>query len=214
MLTGQELQRLIDGIESGDERIIIEAQAVSARESHAANNQLRRLESAGLDETSPAAQKVRFFLDEDMGGRNYFSESKKLEGDDLIRNLELTQEFRGDRTSTVTGERERRAGFDKQMDEISPAGDLTGRQRGYLRGFLGSDFWKDFKSTIYRTTKKSSRTPDESAEARSAIAEAAAAIQRGATIAELENLYENFKTQAEGDIFGVMREWKSAALNV
>ena len=119
-------------------------------------------------------------------------------------------DFRSDSTSTVTGERERRAGFDKITEGIDIDRPMTSKERGYLRGFLSSDFWKDFKSTIYRTSKKSDRTPDESAAAREAIAEAAGAIQRGSTIRQLEELYDQYMDQndPEFDIFGVMEEWK------
>ena len=210
MLNYQELQQLITGIEAGDESAIQRAQAVSATESKIANQQMRRLEASDL-ESSPAYQKAKFYLDEDLGGRSYFSQSKQLTGEDLIKNLETVYDFRHDATSTVTGEKERRAGFDQIMDTIDETAELDSKERGYLRGFLGSDFWKDFKSTIYRTSKKSKRTPDESADARAAIAEAADAIRKGATIRQLEDLYEQFKNQQDSDvdIFGVMREWRA-----
>ena len=213
MLGYQELNHLIDMIRAGDAAAIHEAQAISVKESRIANQQLRRLESADLT-TSPAYQKAEFFLGEETG-KNRFSQSKQLEGEDLIRNLETVYDFRSDKTSTVTGERERRAGFDKIMEHIDSDEALTGKERGQLRGFLGSDFWKDFKSTIYKTGNKKDRTPDESQSARDAIAEAASAIQKGATVRQLEDLYDQFKTQNDPnyDIFGVIDTWKELALN-
>lgn len=214
MLSYNELENLIEAVRSGDEAGIQEAQAVSARESKVANQQLRRLERSGL-ESSPAYQQAKFFMDEDLGGVSYFSQSKKLEGESLVRQLEIVYDFRHDKTSTVTGEKERRAGFDKQIKELEIERPMTKKERGYMRGFLGSDFWKDFKSTIYRTGSKKDRTPDESSDARKAIAEAADAIKRGASISQLEDLYEQFKTQQdpEIDIYEVMESWYEFKLN-
>lgn len=208
MLNYQELQVLITGIENGDEGAIQRAQAISASESKIANQQLRRLESADL-ETSPAYQKAKFYLDEDLGGRSYFSQSKQLTGEELIKNLETVYDFRNDNTSTVIGERERRAGFDTEVYQPIIEG-LNIKERGYMRGFLGSDFWKDFKSTIYKTTKKSRKTADEKASARNVLSEASEILQKGKTVKQLEELYDKFKMQNDPkvDIFGVMREWK------
>lgn len=206
-ITYQEINNLIDGIDAGDPESIAKAQDISARLSKRANTRLRALEKEGLT-SGKAYQRAKYFLSEDQN-REYFSQSKKLTGDELKENLERVSDFLNNPQSTLTYERERRAGFEK-MEDIFPE-DFGGTERKSLRDFLSSEAWQEFKSTIY-IHRKGRVTEAESEEARAAIAGAADAISRGASVNDLKRLYEKYREQvSEGEdasIFDVFEEWE------
>lgn len=206
-ITYQEINNLIDGIDAGDPDSIAKAQDISARLSKRANTRLRALEKEGLT-SGRAYQRAKYFLSEDQN-REYFSQSKKLTGDELKENLERVSDFLNNPQSALTYERERRAGFEK-MEDILPE-DFGRTERKSLRDFLSSDAWQEFKSTIY-IHKRGRVTEAESEEARAAIAGAADAISRGASVNDLKRLYEKYREQvSEGEdasIFDVFEEWE------
>ena len=155
--------------------------------------------------TGSAYESAKYFLGEDLN-RTKFSESKKLSGDDLTRNLELVNEFLNNPTSTVSYESERRAGL-TDMEYIIPDS-FTRKDKNTFRRFLSSDAWKEYKSTIY--IRKNQKSSSESAKARQVLRGAAAAIERGATIRDLNDLYEQYAERTDQDysIFDVFEEWE------
>ncbi len=203
-MTYQDINDLIDRVEDGDPEAIAEARALSAKLSKRANVRLSALEEKGYTSGS-AYESAKYFLGEDLN-RSKFSESKKLSGEDLTRNLELVNEFLNNPTSTISYESERRAGL-TDMEDIIPD-TFTKKEKNAFRRFLGSDAWKEYKSTIY--IRKNQKTPAESAKARQVLRGAAAAIERGASVRDLNDLYEQYAEQTDPDysIFDVFEEWE------
>ena len=203
-MTYQDINDLIDRVEDGDQDAIAEARALSAKLSKRANVRLSALEEKGYT-SGPAYESAKYFLGEDLN-RSKFSESKKLSGEDLTRNLELVNEFLNNPTSTVSYESERRAGL-TDMDDIIPDS-FTKKDKRTFQRFLASDAWKEYKSTIY--VRKNEKSPSESAKARQVLRGAAAAIERGASVRDLNNLYEQYADQTDPDysIFDVFEEWE------
>lgn len=201
-MTYQDINDLIDRVEDGDPDAIAEARALSAKLSKRANVRLSALEEKGYT-TGSAYESAKYFLGEDLN-RTKFSESKKLTGEDLTRNLELVNEFLNNPTSTVSYEADRRAGL-FNYGNILPKGWTKNRT---FRKFLESDAWEEYKSTIY--TRKNEKPETESAKARNVLRGAAAAIQRGASVRELTDLYEKYEERTNKDysIFDVFEEWE------
>lgn len=203
-MTYQDINDLIDRVEDGDPEAIAEARALSAKLSKRANTRLSALEQKGYTSGS-AYESAKYFLGEDLN-RTKFSESKKLSGEDLTRNLELVNEFLNNPTSTITYESDRRAGI-LDMEGIIPDS-FTRKDKNTFRRFLASDAWKEYKSTIY--IRKNQKSPAESAKARQVLRGAAAAIERGASIRDLNDLYEQYADRTDQDysIFDVFEEWE------
>lgn len=203
-MTYQDINDLIDLVEDGDPDAIAEARALSAKLSKRANVRLSSLEEKGYT-SGQAYTSAKYFLGEDLN-RKKFSESKKLSGEDLTRNLELVNEFLNDPTSTITYESERRAGL-MDMEDIIPDS-FSRKDKNAFKRFLASDAWKEYKSTIY--VRKNQKTEAESAKARQALRGAAAAIERGASIRDLNDLYEQYSERTDEDysIFDVFEEWE------
>lgn len=203
-MTYQDINDLIDRVDSGNPESVQEARALSAKLSKRANVRLSALEKKGYT-TGSAYTSAKYFLGEDLN-RSKFSESKKLSGKDLTRNLELVIEFLNNPLSTVSKESERRAGFEN-MDNIIPE-DFTKSQRKSFQRFLASDAWKEYKSTIY--IRKNEKSKAESERARQALRGAAVAIERGASFRDLNKLYEQYaeQTDPEYSIFDVFEEWE------
>lgn len=211
-MTYQDINDLIDRVENGDQDAIAEARALSAKLSKRANVRLSALEEKEYT-SGHAYESAKYFLGEDLN-RTKFSESKKLSGNDLIRNLELVNEFLNDPTSTVSYESERRAGFEN-MESIIPDDFSQKERRSFLR-FLRSDAWKEYKATIY--TRKNEKSPSESAKARQVLRGATAAIERGASVRDLNNLYEQYSKRTDPEyakrlspdysIYDVFEEWE------
>lgn len=203
-MTYQDINDLIDRVEDGDPDAIAEARALSAKLSKRANVRLSSLEEKGYT-SGQAYTSAKYFLGEDLN-RKKFSESKKLSGEDLTRNLELVNEFLNDPTSTITYESERRAGL-TNMEDIIPDS-FSRKDKNAFKRFLASDAWNEYKSTIY--VRKNQKTEAESAKARQALRGAAAAIERGASIRDLNDLYEQYSERTDEDysIFDVFEEWE------
>ena len=205
-MTYQDINDLIDRVEDGDPDAIAEARALSAKLSKRANVRLSSLEEKGYT-SGQAYTSAKYFLGEDLN-RKKFSESKKLSSEDLTRNLELVNEFLNNPTSTVTYESDRRAGL-MNMETIIPD-DFSRKDKNTFKRFLKSDAWKEFKSTIYVHEKKQDKTPQESEKARRILSGAAAAIERGASIRDLKDLYEQYskRTNKDYSIFDVFEDWE------
>lgn len=203
-MTYQDINDLIDRIEAGDEEAADEARELSAKLSKRANTRLRALEKEGFT-SGQAYRSANYFLEEDFD-RTRFSESKKLNDKDLVRNLEIVNDFLNNPTSTVGYERERRAGFEK----LDLPEDMSRSGRRSLRDFLASDAWKEYKASIY--IHKRGKTEAESNEATAAIQSAADAISRGASVDDLENLYREYQERTsygeDVSLFDVFEEWE------
>lgn len=212
-LNYQNINNLIDRVESGDEEAIQEARRVSVTLSKRANVRLKALEDQGLT-AGEAYANVRNFARSGRKEKVRFSQSAKLDEKDLVRNLEDVSAFLADPSSTVTAERFRVSGFEseKYQKEILPKGISNYRKRE-LQEFLKSSAWEEYKSTIYVHEK--GVTPAESRRASTAIAAAAEAISAGARVDDLKKTYEDFearrknpKEQVSKGILDIIEDWE------
>lgn len=203
-MTYQEIRILIDQMEQGDTTALELLQAESAKQAKRANVRLKALEEHNY--STPASRRAFGFLD--MEDRNRFSESKKLTGDSLEQQLEELNRFLSG-PSTISEAREYLSGFNKLQEEgILEEFDSKAESKAMQR-FMESDYWNnEIKKTLGRDYKKGS------GELADRISAAQEAIKSGATVKDLERIYEQFKTRErlgilqEGeDYLSVFEDW-------
>lgn len=212
-LNYQNINNLIDRVESGDEEAIQEARRISVTLSKRANVRLKALEDQGLT-AGEAYANVRDFARAGRKEKVRFSQSAKLDEEALVKNLEEVSAFLADPYSTITGERFRISGFESEqyIENILPSGYSNYRKRE-LQEFLKSSVWTEYKSTIY--VHKHTKTPIESRKASAAIAAAAEAIGSGAKVDDLKKTYEDFvarrknpKENVAKGILDIIEDWE------
>lgn len=212
-LNYQNINNLIDRVESGDEEAIQEARRISVTLSKRANVRLKALEDKNLT-SGEAYSTVRDFARTEGREKARFSQSGKMDTEDLVKNLEEVSAFLADPSSTVTAERFRISGFESEeyTKRILPL-DISNYKKRELQEFLKSSAWEEYKSTIYIHDK--GKTPAESRRASTAIAAAAEAISAGAKVDELKKIYEDFesrrkspKEQVDNGILDIIEDWE------
>lgn len=198
-LTYEEETALLDGIDSGDPDAIREAQRISSQLAKRANVRISAIEESGFK--SRALNRARYYLQEDLG-RNKFTESKKLEGEELKDHIRILNEFLNDEQGTTVG------GLRAQAEESAVEGlqnagilpeDLESKKKRELMRFLSSDIWKEIKSAYAGTEGGSGGY----------LVAAIDAIESGQRYKDLERMYEDYKDKTEGDfsVFDVMEDW-------
>lgn len=198
-LTYEEETALLDGIDSGDPDAIREAQRISSQLAKRANVRWAAIEESNYH--SRALNRAKYYLQEDLN-RNKFTESKKLEGEELKDHIRILNEFLNDeKNTTISGIRDR---LDKAAIEgLQNAGklpdDLPSKKKNELLKFLRSDIWKEVKDTFEGTESGTGGY----------LLQAIEAIESGARYKDLESLYEDYKNKTEGDfsVFDVMEDW-------
>lgn len=169
-----------------DASLLKEAQAYSAKLAKRANVRLKALEDSGL-QSAESYSRAQGWLSQD--DRRRFSESKKLDAESLRAQVyELNAFLEGG--STIQEEKQRRAGLNRMMPRA------TKREKNQMRRFLSSAAFEEMKKTIGTDIVK----------------KAADAIEAGASVSELNKLYQRFlrqeeKGNAEIDILDVWSEW-------
>lgn len=192
-MTYQEIRVLIEQMQSGDDTALEILQEESARMAKRANVRLKALEEHNY--STPASRRAFGFLD--MDDRSRFSESKKLTGDSLEQQLEELDRFL-EGPSTVTEARRYLSGIDNLTESgILDEFDSKAEERMFQR-FLESDYWNnEVKKTLGRDYKKGS------GELADRMAQAQEAIKSGATVKDLERIYDQFK---ERERIGILQE--------
>lgn len=212
-LNYQNINNLIDRVESGDEEAIQEARRISVTLSKRANVRLKALEDQGLT-AGEAYANARDFAGSGRKEKVRFSQSAKLDEKALVKNLEEVSAFLADPYSTITVERFRISGFESETytKQILPI-DASNYQKRELQAFLKSSAWKEYKSTIY--VHEHTKTPVESRKASAAIAAAGEAIASGAKVKELKRVYEDFearrkdpKEKVSEGILDIIEDWE------
>ena len=157
-----------------------------------ANERMRELRRAGYQ--TAAYTRLEDFITSTYGAnakglRTSFSDIESLQ-----ENVEAAIKFLNWQTSTISGEKTRRQNIINTMQnrglDITP--DI---QEDFLR-FLESDAWAEFKHI-------------DSGER---LEEAVNALQNGATINQLEELFEKYKRE-QLDVFEVMDQWQEVGVN-
>lgn len=198
-LTYEEETALLDGIDSGDPDAIREAQRISSQLAKRANVRWAAIEESNYH--SRALNRAKYYLQEDLN-RNKFTESKKLEGEELKDHIRILNEFLNDeKNTTISGIRDRldRAAIEGLQNSGKLPDDLPSKKKNELLKFLRSDIWKEVKDTFEGTESGTGGY----------LLQAIEAIESGARYKDLESLYEDYQNKTEGDfsVFDVMEDW-------
>lgn len=197
----QELDSLY---ESGNEE---ELRALNERLAKVANQRFKQLEKSGMTHTS-AYTRAKFYLSEvsEVSNGETFSRSKKIDIEALHDQLSEMRVFLTDETSTVSGEKARRADkmFDTMIKGTGEKGfkldlppDMMGQSNDYFKKkflqFLDQDAWTEIKKYKY--------TEDGSV-----LQQAGEAIAKGAKISDLKSAYEQY-LRKEISIYEMWDNW-------
>lgn len=190
---------LIEKIDSGDPVAVAEAQRISSQLAKRANVRIAAIEESGFK--SRSLNRARYYLQEDLG-REKFTESKKLTGEELKDHIRILNEFLNDEKGTTVGGLRKKA-EESAMEGLQNAGivpeDLESHKKRELMKFLRSDIWKEVKAA-YKGTESGSG---------GYLVAAVEAIESGGRYRDLEKMYEDYKDKTEGDfsVFDVMEDW-------
>lgn len=198
-LTYEEETALLDGIDSGDPDAIREAQRISSQLAKRANVRWAAIEESNYH--SRALNRAKYYLQEDLN-RNKFTESRKLEGEELKDHIRILNEFLNDeKNTTISGIRQRldQAAIEGLQNAGKLPDDLSSKKKNELLKFLRSDIWKEVKDTFEGTESGTGGY----------LLQAIEAIESGARYKDLEKLYEDYRDKTEGDfsVFDVMEDW-------
>lgn len=190
---------LFERIDAGDPDAIAEAQNISSRLAKRANVRISAIKETGFK--SRALKRAEYYLSEDLG-REKFTESKKLTGEELKDHLRILNEFLNDEQgSTVGGLREQAeaSAIEGLQNADMLPDDLSSKKKRELLRFLRSDIWKEIKSAYAGTEGGSGGY----------LVAAIEAIESGQRYKDLERMYEDYKDKTEGDfsVFDVMEDW-------
>lgn len=197
--SSQEIEELYNAASSGDKDALSQLGDLNARLAKRANERMRDIERRGLEGTA-AYNRAKYYVQEaDYGTGQYFSQSKKLDVDDLFANIENASIYLRSQTSTAAGEIKRRKDIiDKLADrghiEI-PENDPEGFKRKFL-DFLDSNAWDDIKKHMY-------------AAGSGMLGDAAEAIQNGANVNDLLRAFKDYQKGSDTDLFEMWDNWQS-----
>lgn len=199
--TAQELDSIYKRALAGDASAEAQLGDINARLAKRANERMRDIERKGLEGTQAYNRAKYFIQNQDFGTNQYFSQSKKLDIDDLLLNIENVSNYLRSQTSTAAGEMKRRSDI---IDKLSDRGhielpddpdDVEGFKKKFL-DFLDSNAWDDIKKHMYATGS-------------GMIGEAAEAIQNGANVNDLLRSFKDYQKGAETDLFEIWDNWTS-----
>lgn len=168
-----------------------------------ANTSLSQLEKSGME--TAAYNRATYYLstDNEFSTGRRFSRSKKMDIDDLYKQIKEESKFLRSKTSSVSGEISRRdkifealtVGKDGKEAAIKiPEGaDINEFKDKFLK-FLDDDAWKEIKKNLYT---------------KNILNEAGEAIAAGASLEELTEALDNYMYKDEGDLDSIWDNWTS-----
>lgn len=198
--TIQEIDNLY---KSGD---VDALRALNERLAKRANQRMKELEKRGFE--TAAYTRAKGYIQEykELGNGVNFSRRKSLDIDDLVQNIKEESNFLRSKTSTASGELDRREKIfdtltkkDKSGKSIIPSVSEVDDRDQYKKkflDFLDSDVWSEIKKSLYADTNI---TMDEAGEA----------IASGASIADLEKAFNDYLEGEETDLFEIWDDWRS-----
>lgn len=173
------------------------------------NTRLRELEKQGFESTAAYKRAIDFTSNEGATDSKRFSRSKKIDIDDLYKQVKQESNFLRWQTSTPAGEMERRRrvweGLTMQrIDEegniidpvidLSQVGDINTFKKKFLE-FLDEKAWDEIKKHIY---------------SKNILNEAGEAISAGADIQDLANAITDYNNnESEDDLLTIWDNWTS-----
>lgn len=199
--TAQELETLYNRANSGDDSALAQLGELNNKIAKRANERMRDIERRGLEGTA-AYNRAKYYIDDsDFNKGEYFSQSKRLDVDDLVSNIENASVYLRSQTSTAAGEMKRRSDI---LDTLADRGhielpddpaDLASFRSKFLE-FLDSNAWDDIKKHLYATGS-------------GMVGEAAEAIKNGANVNDLLRAFKDYEKGADTDLFEVWDNWQS-----
>lgn len=199
--TAQELDRLAAAAASGDQSAIDELGNLNNRLAKRANERMRDIERKGLSGTAAYNRAKYYIQEQEFGTGEYFSQSKKLDVDDLVLNIQNASTYLRSQTSTAAGEMSRRADIiDKLSDrghiELSDDPEKIDEFKKKFLDFLDSNAWDDIKKHMY-------------AAGSGMLKDASEAIQNGANVNDLLRAFKDYQKGSDTDLFEIWDNWQS-----
>lgn len=180
--------------------------AINEKLAKVANQRMKQLEKSGISRTH-ALDRAQYYLSEvsEIAKGGKFSRSKKADIDEIVDQIQEMSIFIKDKTSTVSGEKERRS--DKMFEslttgikradkipkllipeDIEVPADWQGTRNEYFKekflSFLDSKMWDDIKKFQY-------------SEDTNVLQEAGDALAKGAKLSDLKKAYRQY---LEGEV--------------
>lgn len=199
--TSQEVDRLYQRATSGDAAALQELGDLNNKLAKRANERMRDLERQGLEGTAAYNRAKYYIQDQDFGRGEYFSQSRKLDPDDLLMNIDNVSEYLRAETSTGAGERRRRQNISDSLenkgffDDVAPE-DVNNTKKQLL-DFFDTDAWEDIRKHNKGGTNEM-------------VAEAVEAIENGALLGDLKRAFKDFQRGADTDYIEIWENWTSA----
>lgn len=212
--TTQEIEQLYD---TGN---IEKLREYNEKFAKTANQRMVQLAKSGIRSSAPLERAKFWIFDQELGTGGVFSRSKKLNAELLVEQLKEELIFLRSQSSTVRGEKERRAlqsfetlttgTYNENGEYVAPYLELpedvnvpkgwTGTRQEYFQHkflqFLSQDAWKDIKKYLY-TTKDNDL-----------FKQAGEAIARGAKISDLTEAYKAY-LRGEVSVYTMWDQWTS-----
>lgn len=186
--TQQEIDKMYRRAAKGDQTALSELLRINRQLSRRANNRMSDLRKAGFE--TAALRRAEYYLQESGVKGKGFRTGKKLDLDTVTENLEQVSQFLNFQTSTISGERKRRADILNGLRDYGINIDKKDEQQ--FLDFLESDAWSEFK---YISSGK-------------ILEEAAEKISAGASMQDLKDAYERYQS-GELDIFEAWDAWEA-----
>lgn len=199
--TSQEVDRLYQRATSGDNAALQELGDLNNKLAKRANERMRDIERQGLKGTAAYNRAKYYIQDQDFGKGDYFSQSRKLDPDDLLMNIDNVSEYLRAETSTSAGERKRRQNISDSLenkgffDDVAPE-DVNDTKKQLL-DFFDTDAWEDIRKHNKGGTNEM-------------VAEAVEAIENGALLGDLKRAFKDFQRGADTDYIEIWENWTSA----
>ena len=168
-----------------------------------ANTSLSQLEKSGME--TAAYNRATYYLstDNEFSTGKRFSRSKKMDIDDLYKQVKEESKFLRSKTSSVSGELSRRDKIFEALTvgkdgkeaavKIPEGADINEFKNKFLK-FLDDDAWKEIKKNLYT---------------KNILNEAGEAIAAGASLEELTDALDNYMYKDEGDLDSIWENWTS-----
>lgn len=197
--TTQEIRALYDKAMEGDAGALDQLGELNNRLSKRANERIRDIERKGIN--TQAYSKAKYRLGEE--GREYFSQSRRMDPEDFVENLEGVTEYLRSQTSTSAGEMKRRKkiadsledkGFFEDMETDKPVETL----KKELLDFFATDAWEDIRAKNHGGTNV-------------LVQEAVEALNAGAKVGDLKRAFKDYqKNILDTDYIELWDDWTSA----
>lgn len=186
--TVQEINKLWRLHDGGDKAALKQLQNISATLAKRANERMRELRRRGYSSTA-ALTRAEYWIQNERGGSKGFSESRKLSPDLLDEQLGVVTSFLNWQTSTAPGEITRRENIIIGLNESDKVDTVVDER---ILDFLDSDAWSALKNL-------------GSGEIIAAYYEM---VNKGKSLQELIDIYNEYLEDEEMDLLDVLDKWK------